>query len=86
MNTLLEYLNDGYAKAGTWQALAYKLDVNLRTVTHWKQGRGYPNQKTMCRIARYVSQPETVALVQLQIWTTKGKVRKVWMDVPVHQI
>jgi hypothetical protein len=78
MDTLLDYLNAGYAKAGTWAALATKLKVNLRTVTHWRMGKGWPQPATVLRLARYLGTDQRLALLHHQTWTTKGKVKKAW--------
>ncbi len=83
MDNLLDYLNAGYTRAGTWTALAVKLKVNVRTVIHWRQGKSYPGQRTMLRIAKYAKADEATALVMLQMWTNKGKVRAMWQTILV---
>ncbi len=83
MDNLLDYLTAGHAKAGTWAALAGKLKVNPRTVTYWRQGKGWPEQRTMLRIAKYAKADEATALVMLQMWTNKGKVRATWQTILV---
>lgn len=79
MDNLLDYLNAGHTKAGTWAALAGKLKVNLRTVTYWRQGKGWPEQRTMLRIAKYLGTDQRLALLDLAIWTGGGKVKKTWI-------
>ncbi len=79
MDNLLDYLLAGHAKTGTWSALAAKLKVNPRTVTHWRQGKSYPGQRTMLRIAKYLGTDQRLALLDLQIWTNQGKVKKTWI-------
>ncbi len=79
MDELKDYLNAGHAKAGTWAALAGKLKVNPRTVTYWRQGKGWPEQRAMLRIARYLGTDQRLALLDLQIWIAKGKVKKTWI-------
>ncbi len=78
MEKLQHYVSMAHFKAGTYSKLARKLKVNVRTLTYWRQGKGYPNEKTMLRLARYGKQDETEALLYLCYWRAKGRARKLY--------
>ena len=79
--TLDDYLSAGHQKAGNWTELARKLKVNQYAVRHWRQGKGYPCEKTMWRLARYVHMDEQTALLHLNYWKAKGRAKKLYQQM-----
>lgn len=75
---LAEVITLAEEKMGSRNALAEKLRVNIRTVAVWKEKKGYPNEKTMIRLARIIKYDETIALVELCYWKANGKPRKLY--------
>ena len=75
---LQAYLTAGHAKAGDWGKLAAQLKVNRRTLMLWRQGRGYPSQGKLLRLARYTKADQTLALLHLCQWRATGKAKRLF--------
>ena len=73
-----DYLDAAHEQTGTWNELSALLKVNRRTISFWNQGKGYPGEKNMIHLARIIGRDETVALLHLASWKSKGKARKLY--------
>ncbi len=78
---LQTYLTAGHAKAGDWGKLAAKLKVNRRTLMLWRQGKGYPSQGKLLRLARYTKVNQTTALLHLCQWRARGKAKRIFGEL-----
>ncbi len=78
---LQAYLDSGHAKAGDWGKLAAKLKVNRRTLMLWRQGKGYPSQGKLLRLARFIKVDSPTALLHLCRWRAKGKAKKIFSEL-----
>ncbi len=78
---LQAYLDSGHAKAGDWGKLAARLKVNRRTLMLWRQGKGYPSQGKLLRLARFIKVDQKIALLYLCRWRASGKAKKIFNEL-----
>ncbi len=75
---LQRYLQLALVAAGGPSRLADDLQINVRTLTGYRQGRSVPTEEIMVDLASMAEQDETLALLHRAKWLAPDETKKFW--------